>query len=106
MGMFDNLTCEFPLPAEPKPDENYFQTKDFECQLHHYTITADGRLLRNDTDVQYHGVINFYTYTGEIWFEYEAKFADGKLVDIRAASICKHGDGNTLEVLYPLADGM
>jgi hypothetical protein len=104
MGMFDNLTCEYPLPAEPNPDDNSFQTKDFECQLEHYTITADGRLLRKDTAVQYHGVIRFYTYTGEMWFEYEAKFADGNLIDIRALSICKDVDRATRVVLYPSAD--
>lgn len=42
MGMFDNVICKHPLP------DNYtgevFQTKDLDCGLDTYRITADGRL--------------------------------------------------------------
>lgn len=52
MGMFDTLICEAPLPdgAEIEPyddryDDGAFQTKDLDCGLNTYRITADGRLL-------------------------------------------------------------
>lgn len=44
MGMYDELTCEYPLPR-PEMQTRTFQTKDLECGLWHYGITADGRLL-------------------------------------------------------------
>jgi hypothetical protein len=44
MGMFDELTCEYPLPRIDMQGRA-FQTKDFECALWQYKITADGRLV-------------------------------------------------------------
>jgi len=51
MGMFDYVTCEYPLPeldfniVWPKNDP--FQTKSFECMMEHYTITKDGRIIHH-----------------------------------------------------------
>lgn len=51
MGMFDNITCEYPLPG-PAPVEVkawVFQTKDTPTQfLEHYRITAEGKLQHRD----------------------------------------------------------
>ncbi len=89
MGMFDHIRCRMPLPAEPAPpDVEWFQTKDTEAQhLERYTIEADGRLVhqRADVEVPYHGDIAFYegdSKTGE-WWEYVARFTDGRCVGIR-----------------------
>jgi hypothetical protein len=46
MGMFDELKCVYPLPDAAVQDE-VFQTKSFDCELTHRTITADGRLIRH-----------------------------------------------------------
>lgn len=93
MGMFDDITCERPLPAEPKPPSTSFQTKDFDCLMDHYTITADGYLLKDGESVPFHGMLNFYTYTDDDWwFEYEAKFTDGRLVMIEPVSIYQQPD--------------
>jgi len=46
MGLFDTVKCKYPLP-NPKHQDLEFQTKDLECLLGEYTITADGRLLRH-----------------------------------------------------------
>src|SRR5262249_43383330 len=46
MGLFDTVTCEYPLP-DPSHQHSEFQTKDLECLLDHYTITRDGRLVRH-----------------------------------------------------------
>ena len=42
--MFDKIRCEQPLPDGWQPAEP-MQTKDFDCELVEYVITADGRLL-------------------------------------------------------------
>jgi hypothetical protein len=36
-----------------------------------------------DEVIDYHGVINIYTMVGETWYEYEFKFTDGKVADVK-----------------------
>lgn len=87
MGMFDNLKCEYPLPDSVVQDE-IFQTKSLECLLVDYTITADGFLKDEKEQLDFHGDIIFYTFTGSReendyqWFEYSARFTEGKLQKI------------------------
>lgn len=98
MGMFDDVICEVELP-DGKPNKCGFQTKDLDCQLDKYTITKDGRLTRaryrwNEAQneyvpdgadvIQHHGYLNFYDYNSDTkeWREFNAKFTDGKLVEI------------------------
>lgn len=99
MGLFDDVTLdpEVKLP-DPQPPNRVFQTKDLECYMHKYRITSDGRLMQlrfhdedgtwRDHDEEFHGILNFYTSGGDRkdgtweWFEYNAKFTDGKLVSI------------------------
>lgn len=45
MSLVDTIHCEYPLP-EPADQALTFQTKDFECLLDTYLITAEGRLIR------------------------------------------------------------
>ena len=44
MGMYDNIQCDVPLPDGWQPSD--LQSKDLACELDHYTITANGRLIR------------------------------------------------------------
>lgn len=47
MGMYDEITCEYPLPKSGYlvlPGHT-FQTKSFENLLDKYTITTDGKLI-------------------------------------------------------------
>ena len=49
MGLFDYLTCHYPLPDV---DFNYvfkepFQTKSFDPSMEHYTLTIDGRIIHH-----------------------------------------------------------
>lgn len=86
MGMFDDIHVDALLPDMGFPVTTAdFQTKDFECLMDHYIITADGKLLRDGAPVLFHGLLNFYHYDTKIdtWWEYEAKFTDGTLVDIK-----------------------
>jgi hypothetical protein len=92
VGMYDYLICEMPLPEQPlAPQSRAFQTKDLECLLERYTITAAGRLIHHavryaevplserpypefsfigcmravptgDIDTNFHGMLEFYTY--------------------------------------------
>ena len=97
MGLYDNVRVDAPLPGSPSlsDDEAVFQTKDFEdpC-LNNYRITKDGRLMLEPwncqdktppADQHYHGNLNFYTLTdnNKYGLEYEARFTDGKLQEIK-----------------------
>lgn len=136
MSMFDRVIVEYPLPDAGAAAVKQWQTKDLNCGMDNYKITASGRLLeervhyedRSDpnakkgsfgsiagcmtpvheawADMNYHGVLNFYgdANTGQLrrismkpetfgvdmnhpeeteWFEYNAKFTDGSLVEIK-----------------------
>ena len=103
MGMFDEIIVHVPLPDIGMTDE-LFQTKDFDFpELELYEITTEGRLIKNEWDWEgdtergfgirhipgshriidqnFHGILNFYS-NREKWFEYNAKFANGKLETI------------------------
>ena len=106
MSLFDTLQCEYPLP-DPEFQKEHVQTKDLNCTLSHYLITANGRLWRlrraepfsADTPVpdpankvkgmNYHGDFSFYTYAGKEQIEYRVRFTHGTVEWIRRA---KDGD--------------
>ena len=52
MGMFDYLVCEHPLPDGRVVEGPVWQTKDSPCQMGVVTITADGRLLFEESHVE------------------------------------------------------
>jgi hypothetical protein len=52
MGMFDEIRCEYPL-QDPAHNKLSFQTKDLENVLDNYTITKEGRLLREAYDAEW-----------------------------------------------------
>jgi hypothetical protein len=113
MGMFDDVTCLAPLPDDYAGDRARFQTKDLDRTLDRYVITEDGRLLVNafrlednpdwkgwaagfldgshpfdrvelgQVEVGYDGLLKFYGGSTGTWHEYEAKFTDGRLVEIK-----------------------
>jgi hypothetical protein len=97
MGMFDTVTCEYPLPVAEHQDFE-FQTKDLECLLDHYAITREGRLIRKarrglvggparDVPWPLHRDLRFYTSIGKgdahQWIEYVAHFTYGRVEWIR-----------------------
>ncbi len=108
MGMYDHLLINkelLPITQEEKDkisEGEVYQTKNFDNAMDKYEILDNGDLkvtratwYKDDKQVDteiipYHGIINFYTYIGapnsykdEEWFEFQAKFTDGKLVEIR-----------------------
>jgi hypothetical protein len=108
MGMFDTIiinTDLLPISEEEKEllSKTNFQTKSLDNALFTYRITNDGFLeylvsSRNfgikesfspETDHwkrinDIHGYVSFYTSSrkNNEWFEFVAKFTDGKLVEI------------------------
>lgn len=94
MGMFDEVEVQYPLPDGY--EGHLFQTKDLDCQLDLYRISAAGALSKGSWDkdaqvwgnfqpVPFHGMLNFYiTDPSGKWREYCAKFTDGVLVEITA----------------------
>lgn len=46
-------------------------------------ILCKHRMIRNgEEDTNFHGWLNFYTYSGQICEEYNAKFTDGQLIEV------------------------
>ena len=112
--MFDDVMCELPMPGDPQPKHLIFQTKDFECYMDTYTIKSDGTLWRSrsegrDEQVPFHGLLDFYTFESDpkdqgrgpgLWFQYEAKFTDGKCVGIECVEIRRSNFGGPDEMIY------
>lgn len=103
MGMFDYIHVKMPLPTDPESPGNvvYFQTKDTPSQsLDKYTIETDGSLIEHavrfeersnsvtiaipepekDRALPFHGDLRFHHYEvkADEWWEYTARFTDGK----------------------------
>ncbi len=109
MGMFDTITCEYPLPDAEHQDFE-FQTKDLERHLDHYVITRTGRLIRRarrhsrssgpvrDVPWPLHGDLRFYTSIEEgethRWVEYVARFTHGR---VKSIQVCERKDGKVRE---------
>ena len=117
MGMYDELTCEYPLLEKHKQYQNeVFQTKSLVNCLDKYVITKDGELVHHSFNwetvpeeerpyykdpswdkfkwigslkqepkepvkIEHTGEVRFYHWDTEkdIWIEYIAFFAKGKL---------------------------
>lgn len=112
MGMYDELTCKYPLPEEyANMQEREFQTKSLERLLEHYTITRDGELwftmeerewVEDSNSVlggyfktlreweerveDFHGDLYFYTFrvqdVPQDLVTFRARFTHGKLENI------------------------
>lgn len=86
MGMFDYINVEAALPdGYQDMQHKEFQTKDLECYLLSYTITADGRLTEDGEPTPYYDAIEFYAFRDEahmIMVDFLARFEDGKLISI------------------------
>lgn len=53
MGMFDEIRCKMPLPAELDVEhrEHWFQTKSLGCEMDYYEIREDGSLWFEAYDI-------------------------------------------------------
>lgn len=68
--------------------DKYVITKEGTLVERFYSKVGDEWQHDRDEPIEFHGILNFYTYTashqtGDFkWWEYNAKFTDGKLVSI------------------------
>lgn len=121
MGMFDELRCAYPLPAEDANDLTY-QTKDTPAQwLDRYEIDKDGNLLREQYDTEdcsgpeatglsalagcqtrvNKRIVRVHDFTGEIrfyacpgpgeWIAFSSYFINGKLQSVTLLQDTRRG---------------
>lgn len=103
MGLFDNIRCEMPMPNGRAVQKDSFQTKSLWCSMHHFTITAAGRLIFHkrhysaasavnpgepvdvaDLDMYYHGDLALHGATPEgDSVSYVVRFTHGAVEWIR-----------------------
>lgn len=67
----------------PEEERRYYGTPEWEEDTIYQSLGSIRSIPVADIDVQHHGVIRFYTSKGGEWFEYEAKFTDGQVVEIK-----------------------
>jgi hypothetical protein len=92
MGLFDTIRCAYPLPDACTETE--FQTKSLDSGMETYCVTASGKLLdAQGHDTGLHGVLRMYTsdLAGH-WWEYEAKFTDGRLQHLVPRSAAQYSE--------------
>lgn len=87
MGMYDELRTQYPLPV-PEVQGETFQTKSLGCDLAIYTILEDGSLIVASDGEEVviediHKDVIFYTRHEDEWYEFRARFTDGKCKWIR-----------------------
>ena len=68
-----------PVEERPHPNEEGF-------------LGFAGSLRRSNIRLEtmpHHGYVNFYSHIGSEWYEFNAKFTDGKLVEIKKSKLIK-----------------
>ena len=87
---FDSCLTEIYINDDGTLDEMNFEYEEVPLEERPYP-NADGymkfagsmrRTNEHKVRLNYHGMVNFYTHIDSEWFEFEAKFTDGILVDI------------------------
>jgi len=116
MGLFDIIECEYPIPDD-RCQKLQFQTKDLECLLNHYTITRDGRLMRQarreshgpeqDVEWPYHGDLCIYDSDPDKahqLIKYVVRFTHGRVEWIHRAGDAEREPYDPIQALSPGAD--
>lgn len=67
----------------PEKERKYHGTPKWEENPIYQLMGSMRSIPVANIDVQHHGVIRFYTSKVDGWFEYEAKFTDGQVIDIK-----------------------
>ena len=68
------------VPEEERP---YWGKPEWEKNPLLQLVGSMKTIPLGDEIVDYHGVVNIYTIVGETWYEYEFKFTDGKVTDVK-----------------------
>lgn len=105
MGMYDDIVCDYPLPGEPPSfvgPGHAFQTKDLDCAMSTYRITADGELkLEREIFSADQGNAVVVDFTGEVRF-YTSNVAGGS----HGFTFTRHGENaETVEYVAEISHG-
>ena len=78
------------MPEEERP---YYGTSEWKNPLMQVAGSMK-KISTGDKIIEHHGIINIYTSDPitEEWFEYEIKFTDGKVADVKRI-YREHGNG-------------
>lgn len=88
MGMYDYIDVPvelLPISKEEKKRLNNhknWQTKNLICCLKRYAIIYNELIGPDGNKVDLHQYLYFYDYIDGEWYEFDAKFTDGKLLEI------------------------
>ena len=94
MGMFDHVIIDPKLlPYVGNVKSNFFenadwQTKSLDNALCTFTLTENSLIELNLWNKEervitdFHGHVQFYTSISDVWYEFKAKYTDGKLVSV------------------------
>lgn len=93
MEKFDTLRCRYPLP-DKSAQGALFKTQSLACLNEQYIISEEGRLFtvsekHDPALVTFNGLLHFFTTLSSLeddspqLYTYAARFANGKLQDIR-----------------------
>jgi len=66
-------------------DFRYEWDENLKSVISYLTGESGGLVVKDEHWVElddYHGYVNFYSSVNEVWYEFNAKFTDGKLVKI------------------------
>lgn len=64
--------------------KDYEWDEDVEGKMFNLIGLKGGMVVKNQKwiNIEHHGYINFYSSVNDIWYEFNAKFTDGNLVNI------------------------
>lgn len=73
----------------PKEERPYWGKPEWDEDGLFSLIGSQRNIPVADIDMDFHGILNFYTYIGDVnsdsdyvWYEYNAKFTEGQLVEL------------------------
>jgi len=110
VGMFDTLTCDYPLPDRAAQTIE-FQTKSLACTLGRYVITSSGQLMQcawrdghfvPDHAWPFHGDVRIYgRLPAGREVEYIVRFTHGRVEWIRPSDQVTAADNESSEASWP-----
>ena len=88
---FDNDMSEYYITDDGGINQNIFQYESVPKEERPYPndngiLGLAGSIRKIDekiVPIEYHGIVKFYSNVDKEWFEFEAKFTDGKLINIK-----------------------
>jgi len=80
-GRLIHHTCHWEMVSEK--DRPYYGKPEWDKNPFYQLAGSLKTIPDGDVDTGYHGIFRMYTSIKEEWFEYEFKFTDGKLAEVK-----------------------